>query len=186
MFNLVNHSDTIACVLFELLVNLELIIVGFQTHVQGSTSFSFVQFSRSCSLFASRVTAYLLYLMKFLLSRTFSRFFEVFSWAEAPRKSLKGCCYAVFSGFPYRSRAGQLDYNTTGNPLCQQLFSVFLTNFGLVFWLFGIAYFLVFHPQIRAVRSARGAFCYYIRYRVFCTKVLLAVWPPRAYTGRQK
>ena len=46
--NLCNHSDTIACVLYELLVNLELIIVGFQTHVQGSTSFSFVQFSRSC------------------------------------------------------------------------------------------------------------------------------------------
>ena len=46
--NLCNHSDTIACVLYELLVNLELIIVGFHTHVQGSTSFSFVQFSRSC------------------------------------------------------------------------------------------------------------------------------------------
>ena len=48
--NLCNHSDTIACVLYELLVNLELINVGFQTHDQGSTSFSFVQFSRSCSL----------------------------------------------------------------------------------------------------------------------------------------
>ena len=34
--------------LYELLVNLELINVGFQTHDQGSTSFSFVQFSRSC------------------------------------------------------------------------------------------------------------------------------------------
>jgi hypothetical protein len=32
-----------------------LIIVGFQTHVQGSTSFSFVQFSRSCAV--SRETA---------------------------------------------------------------------------------------------------------------------------------
>ena len=51
--NLCNHSDTIACVLYELLVNLELIIVGFQTHVQGSTSFSFVQFSRSCCAVAS-------------------------------------------------------------------------------------------------------------------------------------
>ena len=30
--NLCNHSDTIACVLYELLVNLELINVGFQTH----------------------------------------------------------------------------------------------------------------------------------------------------------
>ena len=104
--NLCNHSDTIACVLYELLVAsiskvahfktltafvsglrqnprkyikyflrfflasrkiclrlfirfvsqstyLELIIVGFQTHVQGSTSFSFVQFSRSCCAVAS-------------------------------------------------------------------------------------------------------------------------------------
>ena len=48
VLNRCNHSDTIACVLYELLVNLELINVGFQTHDQGSTSFSFVQFSRSC------------------------------------------------------------------------------------------------------------------------------------------
>ena len=46
--NLCNHSDTIACVLYELLVNLELFIVSFQNSHQGSTSFSFVQFSRSC------------------------------------------------------------------------------------------------------------------------------------------
>ena len=52
--NLCNHSDTIACVLYELLVNLELINVGFQTHDQGSTSFSFVQFSRSCCAVSSR------------------------------------------------------------------------------------------------------------------------------------
>ena len=51
--NRCNHSDTIACVLYELLVNLELINVGFQTHDQGSTSFSFVQFSRSCCAVAS-------------------------------------------------------------------------------------------------------------------------------------
>ena len=45
--NLCNHSDTIACVLYELLVCLELFNVIFH-HDQGSTSFSFVQFSRSC------------------------------------------------------------------------------------------------------------------------------------------
>ena len=73
--NLCNHSDTIACVLYELLVNLELIIVGFQTHVQGSTSFSFVQFSRSCCAAACFVTACILYLIKALLSRTF---FDIF------------------------------------------------------------------------------------------------------------
>ena len=129
MFNLVNHSDTIACVLFELLVNLELIFVGFQTHVQGSTSFSFVQFSRSCSLFASRVTAYLLYLIEFRLSRTFLRFFRSFFRNRSSRKALKGCCYAVFSGCPRRSRAGQLDYNTTPGFVCQRLFCIFFDFF---------------------------------------------------------
>ena len=75
MFNLVNHSDTIACVLFELLVNLELIFVGFQTHVQGSTSFSFVQFSRSC--FAVRISCDSLFIIsqKFLFVKNF---FEIF------------------------------------------------------------------------------------------------------------
>ena len=75
MFNLVNHSDTIACVLFELLVNLELIFVGFQTHVQGSTSFSFVQFSRSCV--AVRISRDSL----FIISREVpfvKNFFEIF------------------------------------------------------------------------------------------------------------
>ena len=67
--------------------------------------------------------------MKFRLSRTFLRFFEVFSRSQAPRKAFKGCCYAVFSGCLCRSRAGQLDYNTTGKPLCQHLFSDFLTFF---------------------------------------------------------
>ena len=139
MFNLVNHSDTIACVLFELLVNLELIYVSFQNSRSRFTSFSFVQFSRSCSLFASRVTAYLLYLMKFRLSRTFLRFFEVFFVSRSSRKAFKGCCYAVFSGCLCRSRAGQLDYNTTGNSVCQHLFLIFLTNFSAYFWLFGTA-----------------------------------------------
>ena len=135
--NLCNHSDTIACVLYELLVAsiskvahfktltafvsglrqnprkyikyflrfflasrkiclrlfirfvsqstyLELIIVGFQTHVQGSTSFSFVQFSRSCC--------------------------------------------AVLTGCP----AGQLDYDTTGDTVCQQVFTTFFGFF--CFW----------------------------------------------------
>ncbi|WP_204651513.1 hypothetical protein, partial [Gemmiger formicilis] len=62
-------------------------------------SFSFVQFSRSCSLFASRVTAYLLYLVKFRLSRTFLRFFEVFSGAEAPEKPSKAVVMRFSAAF---------------------------------------------------------------------------------------
>ena len=54
--NLCNHSDTIACVLYELLVCLELFNVIFH-HDQGSTSFSFVQFSRSCCAVLSRCLA---------------------------------------------------------------------------------------------------------------------------------
>ena len=48
---------------------------------------------------------------------------------RSSRKALKGCCYAVFSGCRGRSRAGQLDYNTTGNRLCQHLFFGFFDTF---------------------------------------------------------
>ena len=82
--NLCNHSHTIACVLYELLVNLELIIVGFQTHVQGSTSFSFVQFSRSC-LLSSR-TAQSLYQRSYFLSSTFFDIFWSLSASKTPYK----------------------------------------------------------------------------------------------------
>ena len=41
-------SDTIACVLFELLV-FGIVYRVLSKHVQGSTSFSIVQFSRSCA-----------------------------------------------------------------------------------------------------------------------------------------
>ena len=49
--------------------------------------------------------------------------------SRSSRKAFKGRRYAVFSGFPCRSRAGQLDYNTTAKPLCQHFFSDFLTFF---------------------------------------------------------
>ena len=82
--NLCNHSDTIACVLYELLVCLELFNVIFH-HDQGSTSFSFVQFSRSCC--------------------------------------------AVLTGCP----AGQLDYDTTADTVCQQVFKTFFRFFRILF-----------------------------------------------------
>ena len=44
-------------------------------------------------------------------------------------KPVPGCTYAVFRLAVPRFRAGQLDYNTTPNPLCQHLFSIFSTNF---------------------------------------------------------
>ena len=46
-----------------------------------------------------------------------------------------------FSGCRGRSRAGQLDYNTTGNRLCQHLFSVFSTLFSISFSLVDISSF---------------------------------------------
>ena len=94
--NLCNHSDTIACVLYELLVNLELINVGFQTHDQGSTSFSFVQFSRSCSLPRLRDSLYIIH-QKFLKVKRFSESFfeEVFF-----KKRRTSCYEALFAGCP--------------------------------------------------------------------------------------
>ena len=64
-------SDTIACVLFRITC-LELFFVFFQ-HVQGSTSFSIVQFSRSC---AGRLAD-----SSFIISHSVSfvkHFFEIF------------------------------------------------------------------------------------------------------------
>ncbi|WP_207728298.1 hypothetical protein, partial [Gemmiger gallinarum] len=57
----------------------ELLVFGIvyrvlSKHVQGSTSFSIVQFSRSCADRFSRA-AYLLYLIEFRLSRTFLKIF---------------------------------------------------------------------------------------------------------------
>ena len=125
--NLCNHSDTIACVLYELLVNLELINVGFQTHDQGSTSFSFVQFSRSCCAVTCFVTACILYLIKVLLSRTFMRYFLKPFGFKIPIQAV----VTSFSGCPL---ARQLDYYSKEYDLCQALFSVFLTKFLLYFW----------------------------------------------------
>ena len=49
-------------------------------------------------------------------------------------KPVPGCTYAVFRLAVPRSRAGQLDYNTTRASLCQHLFSIFSTNFSPPFW----------------------------------------------------
>ena len=96
--NLCNHSDTITCVLYELLVNLELINVGFQTHDQGSTSFSFVQFSRSCCAVRSRWQ--LVYYISESLDcqGVFWKFFEEFLL----QKTYTGCYEALFVACPPR------------------------------------------------------------------------------------
>ena len=78
--NLCNHSDTIACVLYELLVNLELINVGFQTHDQGSTSFSFVQFSRSCCAVAFPWQLVYYISDSLVCQEVFKTFFQSFLW----------------------------------------------------------------------------------------------------------
>ena len=73
--NLCNHSDTIACVLYELLVCLELFNVIFH-HDQGSTSFSFVQFSRSCCAAASPWQLVYYISDKLICQGLFWKFFE--------------------------------------------------------------------------------------------------------------
>ena len=125
--NLCNHSDTIACVLYELLVCLELFNVIFH-HDQGSTSFSFVQFSRSCCAVTCFVTACILYLIKVLLSRTFSIFFEAFRLQNHHTSRSYKLLTAV-------SLARQPDYYSKVYDLCQALFSVFMTKFLLHFWV---------------------------------------------------
>ena len=125
--NRCNHSDTIACVLYELLVNLELIYVGFQTHDQGSTSFSFVQFSRSCCAVASPWQ--LVYYISETLDcqEVFWKFFEEFLL----QKNIYRLLWSAFRGV---SAARQLAYYSKMYDLCQAFFSVFLTKFLLHFW----------------------------------------------------
>ena len=66
-------------------------------------------------------------------------------------KPVPGCTYAVFRLAAPRSRAGQLDYNTTRTPLCQHLFSIFSTNFSPPFWALCIL-------LSTARRTTRGGF----------------------------
>ena len=124
--NRCNHSDTIACVLYELLVNLELINVGFQTHDQGSTSFSFVQFSRSCCAVASPWQ--LVYYISETLDcqEVFWKFFE----EVLLQKTYTGCYEALAAA----SAAGQLAYYSNVYDYCQGLFLIFSTNFESDFW----------------------------------------------------
>ena len=127
--NLCNHSDTIACVLYELLVNLELINVGFQTHDQGSTSFSFVQFSRSCCAVAFRWQ-----LVNYTTSSSvcqelfwsFFGFFEEVLFFKNPHKLLLWT-------FQRPSLAGQLDYITTGCHTLSTGFWIFWQISGGIF-----------------------------------------------------
>ncbi len=170
MFNLVNHSDTIACVLFELLV-----IWNWFTWVSKPTiRFHKFQF---CSIFkvllAVRISRDSLFIIsqKFLFVKNFFEIFEVFSQSLAPRKALKGCCYAVFSGFPCRSRAGQLDYNTTGETLCQHFFSFFSTNFSGILWLNRTTSFLGISASISGTAGGPLQFpSYYNSIKAFLTE----------------
>ena len=131
VLNRCNHSDTIACVLYELLVNLELINVGSQTHDQGSTSFSFVQFSRSCCAVSSRWHLVNYTTSGSVCQELFWSFFGFFWRFFHPRKTRTSCCYGLFQRLPL---AGQLDYITTGSHTLSTGFLDFSTNFGRNFW----------------------------------------------------
>ena len=120
--NRCNHSDTIACVLYELLVNLELIYVGFQTHDQGSTSFSFVQFSRSCCAVASPWQLVYYISDSLVCQEVFWKFFEEVFFKkrlQAVPKGFSGCAAG-----PARETA-LIYYHT---PIC------FVNTFFRIFW----------------------------------------------------
>ena len=107
--NLCNHSDTIACVLYELLVCLELFNVIFH-HDQGSTSFSFVQFSRSCCAVSSRWQLVYYTSLSSVCQELFWSFFGFFEevlFFKNPHKLL-------LWAFQRPPLAGQLDYIITG------------------------------------------------------------------------
>ena len=90
MFNLVNHSDTIACVLFELLVNLELIFVSFQNSRSRFHKFQFCPIFKV--LLAVRISRDSLFIISHevpFVKNFFETFLKFFSRAEALEKPSK-------------------------------------------------------------------------------------------------
>ena len=74
---------------------MELINVGFQTHDQGSTSFSFVQFSRSCCAVSSRWQLVNYTTLGSVCQELFWSFFGFFEGFSTPAKPAQ----AVVMGF---------------------------------------------------------------------------------------
>ena len=125
--NLCNHSDTIACVLYELLVNFGIDYRGFPNPRSRFHKFQF------CSIFKVLLRCHLFRNSLYIISHKSSfvkNFFRYFLKSFGFKIAIQAVATS-FSGCPL---ARQLDYYSKVYDLCQALFSVFLTKFLLYFW----------------------------------------------------
>ena len=77
--NLCNHSDTIACVLYELLVNLELIIVGSKPTFKVPQVSVLFNFQGPAALSRLRDSLYIIYQILKIVKRFSESFLKKFS-----------------------------------------------------------------------------------------------------------
>ena len=125
--NLCNHSDTIACVLYELLVNFGIDYRGFPNPRSRFHKFQF------CSIFKVLLRCHLFRNSLYIISHKSSFVKNFFRYFLKPF-GFKIAIQAVVTSFSGCPLARQLDYYSKEYDLCQALFSVFLTKFLLHFW----------------------------------------------------
>ena len=144
--NLCNHSDTIACVLYELLVVsiskvahfkalfFDWLIWNWLSWVSKPT-FKVPQvsvlfnFQGPAALSRLRDSLYIIYQILLFVKRFSESFLKKFSSKNAYKLYLKAS-----AAVPRAPPARQLWYITTPPILCQHLFSDFLTNFDKIIW----------------------------------------------------
>ena len=125
--NLCNHSDTIACVLYELLVKFG---IDYREFPNPRSRFHKFQF---CSIFKVLLCCHLFRNSLYIISHKSSfvkNFFRYFLKPFGFKNAIQAAATS-FSGCPL---ARQPDYYSKEYDLCQALFSVFLTKFLLYFW----------------------------------------------------
>ena len=125
--NLCNHSDTIACVLYELLVKFGIDYRGFPNPRSRFHKFQFCSIFKVLLCCRVSVTACILYIRNAWLSRGFLKVF----WRISSSKNIYRLLWSAFRGV---SAARQLDYYSNVYDFCQGLFLIFSTNFESDFW----------------------------------------------------
>ena len=125
--NLCNHSDTIACVLYELLVKFGIDYRGFPNPRSRFHKFQICSIFKVLLCCRVSVTACILYIRNAWLSRGFLKVF----WRISSSKNIYRLLWSAFRGV---SAARQLDYYSKEYDSCQGLFLIFSTNFESDFW----------------------------------------------------
>ncbi|WP_300252287.1 hypothetical protein, partial [uncultured Subdoligranulum sp.] len=144
---------------------------------------------RSCAAALLCDSLYIISHVHSFVKNFFEIFLNFFSGAFCSRKPFQAVPMRFSRRRVLRSRAGQLDYNTTEETLCQHFFHFFRQIFPRPF---GHSVYCCPPPT----KPQEGGPLFFFLPASFIkgslcdspgklAKVLLAVWLPRAYTGRQ-